>query len=532
MQNSIRPGVLFAIGFLILLPSASQAVRAPDPPQNESFSAEQREALGTLALADAPVRDAILEASLHPQKIEQIAAIAERSSAGFRARLDQVPRSKQKDIWELVRHPELIDALVLGGRPSRGSMDEILEPYPESVREIARRAALQDFDLLSDIAHLRDDAEGETAIVLASLPLASQASFEALIERPDIMTTLAAHPDLTRKLGGLYRVSPQRARATLDRHHDELVDENERAVAEWREIIEEDPEAREELLESAERFAEEEGYESPRAGTAEPETTIVHHYHHPYPYWFGPPHWYLGVHWYPYRAHWGFGFNLDGGIWIYGLPSPAFSYWHFGYARYDRSYSHLHSRWPRYARYNRYSHHTRHTRYRAGGHHERHLSQRTRRSSRPHDVVRANDYRGRRQVAEISQRSRRGERTRVARREHLPDERPIASSPRSPRRREVREKTVGSEPRRQVRARQTDTRQTKKTGERAERKQLEKRSPGPSHRIDRGSLRTAIMKKSSTRSHALKSAPKSDRRRSHEGKSRGQKRARDWLARR
>lgn len=518
MQNSIRPGVLFAIGFLILLPSASQAVRAPDLPQNESFSPEQREALGTLALADAPVRDAILEASLHPQKIEQIAAIAERSSAGFRARLDQVPRSKQKDIWELVRHPELIDALVLGGRPSRGSIDEILEPYPESVREIARRAALQDFDLLSDIAHLRDDAEGETAIVLASLPLASQASFEALIERPDIMTTLAAHPDLTRKLGGLYRVSPQRARATLDRHHDELVDENERAVAKWREIIEEDPEAREELLESAERFAEEEGYESPRAATAEPETTIVHHYHHPYPYWFGPPHWYLGGHWYPYRAHWGFGFNLDGGIWIYGLPSPVFSYWHFGHARHDRSYSHLHSRWPRHSRYTRYSHRTRHTRYRGGGHHERHLSHRTRGSSHQHDVVRANDYRDRRYVPD-SRRSRRAERTRVAHREHRPDERPIASSPR---RRGMRERRVGSEPRKHVRSRQTE-----RTGERGGRKQLEKRSSRPSHGSDREAVRTA-MKRSSTKSHA----PKSDRRRSHEGKSRGQNRVRDWLARR
>lgn len=488
MQNSIRPGVLFAIGFLILLPGASQAVRAPELPQSESFTAEQREALGTLALADAPLRDAILEASLHPGKIEQIAAIAERSSASFRARLDQVPRSKQKDIWELVRHPELIDALVLGGRPSRGSIDDIVEPYPEAVREIARRAAQQDFNLLNDIAHLRDDAERETAIVLASLPLASQSSFEALIERPDIMTTLAEHPDLTEKLGGLYRVSPRQARATLDRHHDALVEENERAIAEWREMIEEDPEARDELVESAERFAEEEGYESPRAVAAEPATTQVHHYYHPYPYWFGPPYWYLGVHWYPHRAHWGFGFNLDGGVWIYALPSPAFSYWHFGHARNYAHYPHLHNHWSRYSRYTRHR----------GDDHRRHVSHRHRPTSHQRDALRTYDSRDQRPAPEIDHGSRRGESFRVARRET----------------------------RREPRATRHST-QHSTTNRRAEPRQFEQRSARPSRQDPRRSPRTA-MNKSSKKSHA----PMSNRRKSYNGKSRGQNRGGGRMARR
>ena len=75
MRHWTRVGVLFAVGFLVALPSVGLAVMAPEFSARETLTPEQREALGTLALADASVRDAILEASLQPGKIEEIAAL-------------------------------------------------------------------------------------------------------------------------------------------------------------------------------------------------------------------------------------------------------------------------------------------------------------------------------------------------------------------------------------------------------------------------------------------------------------------------
>jgi hypothetical protein len=538
MQHLIRHDLLLAIGFLMLLPGPSHAILAPESLLGETFSEQQRDALGTLALADAALRDAILEASLQPRIIERIAAIQERSSASFRAHLDQVPRSKQKDIWELVRHPELIDDLVLGGRPSRGSLAAILEPYPESVREIARRSVERDFDLLNDIAHLRSDAERETAGVLSSLPFDTQASFEALIERPDIMTTLASHPALIGRLGALYRESPQETRAILDRHHDELIEENDRAVAAWRELIEQDPEARDELVESAERFAEEEGYESPGAAATVVERTQVHHYYHPYPYWFGPPYWQVGLYWYPDRVHWGFSFDAGGAVWVFGLPSPLFSTWHFRYPHHYRHYPRLRHHLSqhgvdRHHRSRQLGHRQSHTSHRRGdfrGSHSRseyrrrvfqrhtgrageprvthRLNRKGRRNSEAGQIHRRGDPRNHRPSADRPGPKRRNgsKHTRVARREQRPAER-IETTTRT-RHREPRP-GIDAKPRKHLRKTQP-----RSMAERSPRTQLEKQSWKSPKRTQKRFARAA------TKSHNKNHRMKSNQKRSH-GKNRG-----------
>ncbi len=341
-------GVIALIAPLVLS-SPAGAIRTPDSPIAESLSDPQREALATLALADAAARNAILETSLHPGVLDDIVQVRQRSSHDFRLRLDEVPRSKQKDLWELVRYPELVDELVREGRPSTRVTADIVEPYPERVHELAQRLVASDWELLDDVARIRKDAEHDTAAVLAPLSLDEQASFETLIERPDLLSAMVNQPLVVERLARLYRGDPERARAVFDRHHEAQVAVNTREVERWRETLEDDPEAREELIESAERFAKDEGYDSP--GNTTVETTEVHHeYHHPYPWWFGPPHWRIGWHWYPHHSHWGFQVSLAGGLYVHGLPSPVFSYWHYRRPRHLRHYRHLHRHWARYGR--------------------------------------------------------------------------------------------------------------------------------------------------------------------------------------
>ncbi len=312
------------------------------------LSEEEDEALTTLALADESLRDAILDASLHPNALASLAAIQERSSTAFRKRLEGESRGTQQDVWELSRYPELIDAIVLGGRPTRGAIDHLVEGYPERIQEIARGLALHHFSLVSDIATIREEAERENRITLTTLPLSTQASFEALIERPDLLSAMLREPEVTERIANLVRDDAWNARTILDREHELASARRERELDEWRDTIENDPEAERELRDSAERFAEDEGYDDPDY-YAERRTEVHHYYHHPYPWWFGPPHWRVGWHWYPHHTHWGFHVSLGGGLVIHSLPSPVFSYWHYRRPhRHHHHYRHLHRHWSRY----------------------------------------------------------------------------------------------------------------------------------------------------------------------------------------
>ena len=364
----LRSAFFFAAAFLLLGPGNSLALVEGDVPLGKSLPKAEREALDTLALADERMRDAVLEAALHPLSVDNIAIVQRESSEAFRERLAGASRTRQKEIWELVRYPDLVDALVLGGRPSSGAMDQILEPYPDDIRAIARTVVADDFNLLNDVAHMRTEAERETANVIASLPVSAQGNFEALIERPDLMSALAENPGLVQHLGALYRDDPFATREQFDRYHDDLTAEREQELAEWREAIEEDPDAQAELIESAEEFAQEEGYESPRNSRVVIERRTVHVYHHPYPYWFGTPYWHGGVTWYPHRAHWGFGFDVGGAFFAFGVPSPFYYSWHDRHHHRRVKYRHL----DRRLRHHRDRHHARHRARGHRGHHRFH----------------------------------------------------------------------------------------------------------------------------------------------------------------
>lgn len=353
------------------------------------FDEAEGDALTTLALADESLRDAVLDASVHPDALASLSAIQERSSREFRSRLDGEERATQQDVWELSRYPELVDELVLGGRPTRGAVDDIVEGHPKRIQEIARGLALHHFSLVRDIATIREEAERENRLALASLPLSTQASFEALIERPDLLSAMLREPAVPARLARMVREDSWNARTTLDREHARLTDEREQELDDWRETIENDPEAERELRESAEQFAEDEGYEDPDDyaddyadydaddhDRVETRTEVHHIYHHPYPWWFGPPHWQVGWHWYPHHTHWGFHVSIGGGLLIHSLPSPVFSYWHYRRPPSHRHhYRHLHGHWSRYGS-RHYLHrdykHRVHRKKRHSYHHRRH----------------------------------------------------------------------------------------------------------------------------------------------------------------
>ena len=384
-QKNVFPWVIALITHLIFV-SVASAVQAPDSPLGESRSEAERKTLAVLALADAPMRDAILDASRYPDVIDQVAQIREASSREFRSRLDPLPRSKQGALWELVRYRELVDELIFVGRPVPEAIGEIVAPYPERVREIARGLTPDDFDLLVEIANLMAQAERQTASVLIRLPLETQASFEMLIERPDLLAAMVNQPLLVERLARMSRADLQRARAAFTKQHEIQLAADRNEIDSWRQTIDNNPEVRTQLVESAEQFAQDQGYRSPRETVV--ERTEVHHYRHPYPWWFGPPSWRIGLHWYPHHLHWGFQLFAGGGVYINALPTAAFSYWHHRRPHQRRHHRHLHRHWARYRpkhHLERNRPHSRHQRFRRSHprSYERRTSPRSRRHAKP-----------------------------------------------------------------------------------------------------------------------------------------------------
>ena len=80
--------------------------------EDSDRGASDRRAVEALALYEPATRDAILEATLHPDIIAGLREIQVRSSGEFRDLAKPFDREHQAQLWDLVRFPDLLDAIV------------------------------------------------------------------------------------------------------------------------------------------------------------------------------------------------------------------------------------------------------------------------------------------------------------------------------------------------------------------------------------------------------------------------------------
>ncbi len=303
--------------------------------------AEEKNTVDALVLYPEPVRTAILEASLYPEALVKMETMQSNTSKSFKNLLGGYPQETQEMLWDLTRYPGLISKLASGGEPSQ-QLEKILADYPEEIHQRAREVQEDYYDLLYRMHQLSDQSDQAFAGLIREYPPKTQAALRQLVDLPEVLTLLTGNIRLTVMVGDLYRRNPGWLNQQLDSLNLVAAREHAKELEDWKAGLESNPEAKAELVQTAQDFSAEYAYDDAYYDYEEPEPTVIeHHYYYHYPYWFGYPHWYVYPRWrrYPFWYEWGFYTGPGNTIVIIDLPSFYFVNWYF-------YYPHHHYRYP------------------------------------------------------------------------------------------------------------------------------------------------------------------------------------------
>lgn len=303
---------------------------------------EDREALDALVMYPEDVREAILQVATQPEILVRMDGLQNLTATEFRTLLENYPQEKQEQFYDLVRFPELVVALVDRGKLTRQEIKDMSIEYPAETQEIVLDLGRNDFGTLIQIRQLQKEFRFALAQIKSDYDVPVQESIDKLIGLPEVLDLLTENYRLTLLIGSLYVKDPYWVHQQLDSLGLVQARQNAKELEDWKEALEADPEALQELEASAESFAETQGYTPDQYRRERQQVTVVHHYQ-PYSYWFGYPHWYQYPWWYsyPYWHHWGFYYGSGGRVVIYGMPSWHYLSWHWHYPQHWQYYPHF-----------------------------------------------------------------------------------------------------------------------------------------------------------------------------------------------
>jgi hypothetical protein len=288
-----------------------------------------------LALYPEDTRLHLLEAAKYPEALIRLQTMQARTQAAFRTLVEAYPDAVQRKVWDLTRYPGLIERLVGEGRGSRAAVRQILQEYPVEAHETALDMSDEQFGLLARIDDLERNADSDFRRFAADYPERTQAALRALVELPEVLTILTDNVKTTVMLGDLYKRDPYNTLQRFNSLNLAVARERARELESWKQNLEQDPEARRELEQSAQAYSKEYGYDDNYynyAPVERPQRVIVeHHYYHPYRYWFGYPYWYAQPRWRPVPYWYDYGFYMQPGgvIVVFGFPSHYFVNWYY-----------------------------------------------------------------------------------------------------------------------------------------------------------------------------------------------------------
>ena len=376
-DSSIVRAVPALLVAMVVWAGLGHAAERPFSGTLTEIRSEDREALETLASGTEELRQAAVEASAHPRLLNRVHNLQRSSSNAFRDLVGDLPRDEQEKVWELIRYPDLIAAIVDGGRKSEAILESLAATYPENVREIAVDLGQRQFSLLLRIYALDAQSERDFERELEGSADATRDAFRILVAAPEVLDLLTDHMHLAVTLGGAYLENPERVLADLSYLHEEGIARREAAEADWRNELDQDAAAREELAEARREYQDEyggvyvddDGDVDGDDGGWDTSRQSAEVYLVTYPYWFGYPTWHVNIYsgypsyyyWRPhhfyhhdnYHGHhgypgWGLSFHAGHLGVSFGFPSFHFSHWYFSQPSHHDRYSHLSHRMLRH----------------------------------------------------------------------------------------------------------------------------------------------------------------------------------------
>ncbi|MBS2098890.1 DUF3300 domain-containing protein [Carboxylicivirga linearis] len=299
---------------------------------------EESSLMDGLAAYDLTIRTDILTVSLYPELFDKMEKLKQNSGSAFQNILKPHKREVQEGLYDLTRYPDLIADLVEGGKKSKKEVEQLSMIYPEDIHESCKKYGSSQYDALLAIHRLNEKSKEEFSRMLSTYDESLQNSMTRLLDYPDVLSTMSDNIEVVRLIGQAYREDAPSLEAHLETRHLEIVEQKRQELADYRAQLEEDEEAMEEMVDAAQRFAEETGNgDVHQPVQTQTEVVYVHHYS----YWYGYPHWYTSPYWrpYPWYYHTGFYYGPGGGMIFIGMPS----YWYVGwqFRRYPNRYPHL-----------------------------------------------------------------------------------------------------------------------------------------------------------------------------------------------
>ena len=341
------PLVIIAILLVLALPGKSQSQSKNTLLQ---MIDEDRTTIDAIAGCEKKIQPHLLLVSQTPELLNKIEELQKRSQDQFKNIIERYDRDAQAAFYDIARYPNMISDLVNHGRPSESEVDRIVLNYPQEIRDVTKRNAIRYFDVLLQIERLNNEIDRAFRNALASYPVQTQESVNVLLAYPEIVSALVNDKPFTTVLGEVYREDPAWLNNQIAQISNQLGNRNREDLEAYRNQIQKDPEAYNEMLDASDKFSSENkevrylnNYQGPVV-----EAQMVNSY----PYWFGYPYWYSDPYWRPRPVYYHTGIyrNQYGNIEIVGLPSGFFLHWHSEY--HPRMYPHL-----TYNYYNFYENH-------------------------------------------------------------------------------------------------------------------------------------------------------------------------------
>ncbi len=328
--NQLRKSTCNILPFIFLGILMSISIQGKAQSENKNallqMIDEDRTTVDAIAGYDEKVQSNILQVAQTPEVLNKMEELQNRSKNQFRSIINDYDRDAQAAFYDMARYPNLIADLVSNGKPTSSEVNNIVSKYPEDIRETTKKYARMDFDVLRRIDQLNSEIDGAFQSYLEPYNPQTCESVNALLAYPEIVSILVEDKDFTTLLGETYSEDPQWVMGNLNRISQELAEQNKEDLDAYKNQIQNDPEAYNEMLDASEKFAQENN-EARYESSSEPIVNV--RIINSYPYWFGYPYWYSDPYWrpLPYYCHTGFYRNHYGNVVFVGLPSYHFLHW-------------------------------------------------------------------------------------------------------------------------------------------------------------------------------------------------------------
>lgn len=317
-------------------------------PEQQAAPADDQTIVSAIAPYRDDVRRSILLASVQPKVLTALAQQRATSEQAFNNVIQPYGQNKQAWFYDLSRYPDILHALAtLPAGSNEQTVNNLTKNMPADLQKSTWKLYRHHNADLVQVDNINQQAQQAFDNLINPLDIPTQTAFRQLIDMPDVLTQLTDQIDKTTQLGLAYIANPDQVTKDLTALHDSLQVQNQQELADYQNQLNNDPQARQELQQASQAYAQANGYTS----GINPNPAWVnssYYYQNPYSYFFGYPYWYASPMWYP-SAWWygtGFYYGLGGNMVLFGLPSLGFSNWFFGSGRY--AYPHLYNRFNTY----------------------------------------------------------------------------------------------------------------------------------------------------------------------------------------